>query len=263
MERNFNKFCDAKTLEEKIALINYWEDDRGADDTEFIADLTKADSDNAMAFVNLYGMQAYERCKKANRYWVCGNAYYANEEDSLSPYRLKKIWAVTEESVEPFLENAIDEAIERFEKYRENLLDASNGTDTAIIDFNGFYGGLIDFYKYAEEKGYTKVTYSWYAISDDGGFEDISKKSFDTKKECYDDMRKAVLSKMTWNTEYEDDFDFEGQYIQYDVKFSQDIITHTSYSGLYVYQIFPSNCGLTISGIYQTMFANLNSGYYK
>ena len=79
--------------------------------------------------------------------------------------------------------------------------------------------------------------YKWYCKSSDGSYEDESR-VFDTKKECYNRMRDEALSKMTWNTEYEDFDDLsDDDYIGYRVKFSKDYIEHTSYSGTYRYWI--------------------------
>ena len=80
------------------------------------------------------------------------------------------------------------------------------------------------------------VKYKWIANTDDGAFKDESDKLFNTKEECYNDMRNAVLEKMKWNTEFSEDFD-EGTTINYAVSFSQDAIAHSSYSGLYTYRI--------------------------
>lgn len=80
--------------------------------------------------------------------------------------------------------------------------------------------------------------FKWIASSNDGAFEDMSEKVFKTKKECYEDMRNAALEKMKWNTQYDEDFnDEDDEKIGYCVWFSQDKITHDSYSGLYTYQI--------------------------
>lgn len=82
------------------------------------------------------------------------------------------------------------------------------------------------------------MKYSWKAKSDDGAFEDDSKIKFDTKKEAYNNMRHHALAKMKWNTEWEDFDDMSKEdWIGYDVKFHQDYIIHTSYSGTYVYEI--------------------------
>lgn len=77
--------------------------------------------------------------------------------------------------------------------------------------------------------------YKWVANSDDGSFDDESDTLFDTKKECYYDMREKALKKMTWNTGW---YDVGGDdYIGYKVRFSRDCITYESYSGLYTYKI--------------------------
>lgn len=82
------------------------------------------------------------------------------------------------------------------------------------------------------------MKYKWIAKCSDGAFNDESA-LFDSEKECYNNMRNAVLEKMKWNTEYDDDFTDiqEGDYIGYEVHFSKREITHKSYSGLYTYKI--------------------------
>lgn len=85
------------------------------------------------------------------------------------------------------------------------------------------------------------MKYKWIAKCSDGSFEDEST-LFETKKECYNDMRNAVLEKMKWNTEYDSDFESEeDDYIHYHVIFSRNKITHDSYSGLYTYEIVEIN----------------------
>ena len=85
----------------------------------------------------------------------------------------------------------------------------------------------------------TIVCYRWVAESNDGAFTNESVQIFSTKKECYDDMRNAVLEKMKWNTQFDEDFyDLEeDDYIGYEVRFQQDKIIHKSYSGTYTYEI--------------------------
>ncbi len=76
----------------------------------------------------------------------------------------------------------------------------------------------------------------WKAECTDGIYEDESEKGFITKREAYNDMRNSALEKMKWNTEFDEDFE-EGGEIDYEVEFSQDRITHRSYSGEYIYEI--------------------------
>lgn len=81
-----------------------------------------------------------------------------------------------------------------------------------------------------------KPMYQWFAVSNDGAYEDCSDKPFETKEECYNDMRNAVLEKMKWNTEFAHDF-ADTEHVYYHVSFSQNKITHESYSGIYTYKI--------------------------
>lgn len=94
----------------------------------------------------------------------------------------------------------------------------------------------------------------WVAYSNDGSYEDFSKGSFDNKKDCYDDMRNAVLEKMKWNTEYDEDFSYEDDAIGYKVRFTQDMIIHTSYSGTYVYKIVGADDVVKIEDIFTEEF---------
>lgn len=82
------------------------------------------------------------------------------------------------------------------------------------------------------------MKYKWIAECSDGAFNDESA-LFNTEKECYNDMRNAVLEKMKWNTEYDEDFGDvpDDEYIGYDVRFKRRKITYKSYSGLYTYKI--------------------------
>lgn len=78
--------------------------------------------------------------------------------------------------------------------------------------------------------------YRWIAWSDDGSCEDRSTKVFKTEAEAYDDMRDAALEKMKWNTEHDEDFE-DCTRIRYEVKFSPDTISHSSYSGVYFWHV--------------------------
>lgn len=79
--------------------------------------------------------------------------------------------------------------------------------------------------------------FKWVAFSHDWSYEVDSHSTFVTKDACYNDMRDAVLGKMKWNTEYNDDFDSGDSAISYKVWFEQGMIVHKSYSGTYVYLI--------------------------
>ena len=94
----------------------------------------------------------------------------------------------------------------------------------------------------------------WVAFSNDGAYEVFSKDSFDTKKECYEDMRQAVLEKMKWNTEFDEDFTEADDAVEYKVRFTQDMIIHTSYSGTYVYKIVGVDDVVKIEDIFTEEF---------
>lgn len=111
--------------------------------------------------------------------------------------------------------------------------------DYYLDDESGKYNKIVE-----NICGYLKTflpeKFEWVAFSDDGAYEDISKGTFDSEKECYNDMRRAALEKMKWNTEFDEDLVPENgvdNFIGYVVKFSQNMIIHQSYSGVYVYKI--------------------------
>jgi len=79
--------------------------------------------------------------------------------------------------------------------------------------------------------------FKWVAFSHDWSYEVDDRRYFTTKDECYNDMRNAVLGKMKWNTEYNEDFSDGTDAISYKVWFEQGMIVHQSYSGTYVYLI--------------------------
>lgn len=98
------------------------------------------------------------------------------------------------------------------------------------------------------------VKYKWVAFSNDGAYEVSSDATYASKKECYDDMRNAVLGKMKWNTEYDEDFDYDEDAVNYEVRFTKEMIIHESFSGIYVYKIVPENKKVTIKDIFTPEF---------
>lgn len=79
--------------------------------------------------------------------------------------------------------------------------------------------------------------FKWVAFSHDSAYEADSEHRFTTKGECYNDMRNAVLEKMKWNTEFDEDLPDETDAVSYKVWFEQGMIVHQSYSGTYVFLI--------------------------
>ena len=77
--------------------------------------------------------------------------------------------------------------------------------------------------------------FGWVASSNDG-WDDKSDKMFDTEKDAYNDMRNAVLEKMKWNTEHDEEVSEYGE-VTYEVSFKPTEIVHKSFSGIYTYSI--------------------------
>jgi nicotinamidase-related amidase len=118
--------------------------------------------------------------------------------------------------------------------------------------------------------GYLKTflpqRFKWVAFSDDGAYEDKSEGTFDSEKDCYNDMRRAVLEKMKWNTEFDDDLvpeDGVDNFVGYVVKFSQNMIIHQSFSGVYVYKIVDENTEVTHDDIFTDDFKKWLRNYLQ
>lgn len=94
----------------------------------------------------------------------------------------------------------------------------------------------------------------WVAFSNDGAYEDFSREVFDDKKSCYENMRQAVLEKMKWNTEFDEDFTEADDAVGYKVRFTQNEIIHCSFSGVYVYRIIGEGETLTKDEIFTADF---------
>lgn len=82
-----------------------------------------------------------------------------------------------------------------------------------------------------------ETKYCWIAASNDRSLFDKGCHTHTTREECYNDMRDAVLSKMTWNTIFNEDFERDCDVIPYKVWFRKDMIVHSSFSGDYIYLI--------------------------
>lgn len=85
-----------------------------------------------------------------------------------------------------------------------------------------------------------EIKYTWVSLCHDNtkSFLDDKNPTYETLRDCYNAMRSAVFSKMTWNTDYDEDFtDKECPVVYYEVHFKKDMIVHRSYSGDYIYLI--------------------------
>lgn len=174
---------------------------------------------------------------------------------------------------------AVDGADEFFSTGKEATLNGDKWYDeySNLFSFNHAFldGGLItgDAYEFCEQflnknewnklvgdvSKYVEnivgpVKYKWVAFSNDGAYEVSSDATYESKKECYDDMRDAVLKKMKWNTEYDEDFDYEDSAVNYEVRFAQEMIIHESFSGVYVYKIVKEKDKVTIKDIFTPEF---------
>ena len=128
----------------------------------------------------------------------------------------------------------------------KEFMDIVNDTDK----FNDLVNKVSDYVK-----KFVETKFKWVCHSLDG-YDDVSKGTFNCKKDCYDDMRNAVLEKMKWNTQYDEDFPYSEDVVNYKVRFTQDMIIHCSFSGTYVYKIIPADEFLSWVDIFTEDFVN-------
>ena len=225
--KSLKPFIKANTLEDKVAIINDWEDDRGALDSECIFDLT--DGEDQRAFIELYGQRAFDVRYLKGRFWMGGCNFFCDiaEKNMLCGH---EVYEVSQTNIDDMLNNIISEIEDRAIGY---LTANSNDAKVTADDMNGFYHNRIDFKSYFE----VETKYRWIAVSTDGSYEDNSQEDCLTLKDIYIDMRNRVLEKMAWNIEFEDFEGEENSFIGYKAEFSVREITHHSYSGFYIYRV--------------------------
>jgi len=223
------------TFEEKIQIIEAYEEDRGSSG-EFVYDLDL--QSDAWAWVELYGIKNLYACRKLTRFWLGGYNFKCGEEGNKP-----SAFGLHANNIDYHLDHFIDEI--------EDIIECRD-----IKDLNGCYYNLVDFQSYFNSK--KPVKYKWVAFSDDHSFEDDSLGTFDNVVDCYNNMREFAIAKMKWNTEYDDiDVDF----IKYDVEFYKDRIIHKSYSGTYMYKIVDADT--IIDAEYISAFIKQISDYNK
>lgn len=218
-------FVKAKKLADKVNLLNLWIEDRGCDySDEYVFNLNSySDKED---FISLYGQFAYERYLKQGQYCIGGNNYFDNILDK-NGCRCANVITINEFNIDTIVEHTINEIEEH---YKDRL------NDTAILnDVSYIYKHYIDFKAYYDAN--VKRVYLWVAVSDDGSYQECSQKVFQSKEDCYNSMRDAVLEKMKWNTNYIEDFEQDCDLIGYNVWFNRTQIDHKSYSGYYRYKI--------------------------
>lgn len=84
-----------------------------------------------------------------------------------------------------------------------------------------------------------KKTYRYYAVSNDRSFE-YNSPEFNSFEICRATMLFQAINKMAWNTQLSD-FDKDCNEIGYEVKFYKDMVTHSSYSGKYIFIVLDAD----------------------
>lgn len=186
--------------------------------TKKLHELLVLDADDADAIIwnELFSFVKYEVCELcygAKRFFEVGGAASLNEDEYWDEYHI--MMGFIPESTREFV------AIKDYSQMGE--------WDKLIKNVVGYIKAVVP----------TKC--KWVAYSNDGAYEDFSRGVFEDKKSCYNDMRNAVLNKMKWNTEFDEDFTEADDAVGYKVRFAQDMIIHASFSGIYVYKIVGEN----------------------
>lgn len=89
----------------------------------------------------------------------------------------------------------------------------------------------------------TKKMYKWVCESNISYFTDESKEVFESKEDCYNDMRDAALKKMKWNGEYICNVAYSS-FLDYEVRFNRNKIILKNYNGEGVYEIVEVNVNI-------------------
>ena len=135
-----------------------------------------------------------------------------------SRYDNGKIWDVTKlvEYADSYIENT---------DYRHRFYFF---IDKKVEDIYNTYQEAID--KLNGEKDL------YYWTLDCGYNSERSEKNFDSKEDCYEDMRRAASKKVLWNIEYAD-FDSDDDMIEIDITTTRNQIICGSYSGTYIWTV--------------------------
>lgn len=95
------------SVEQKVTIINAWEEERGGEAEEAIYDILNNAEDIAN-FTQLYGQQSWLRCRTIGRFWLGGLAFYdneANRQPGVCPNRIK---CLDETAIDNFFKDIID-----------------------------------------------------------------------------------------------------------------------------------------------------------
>ena len=106
--------------------------------------------------------------------------------------------------------------------------------DKKVEDIYNTYQKCIDGVEKYREKKATKKNYWWRMEGDCDTIE--SKKTFNTHKECYEDMRKSVNDNVLWNIEFTD-FDDDEDNITIKITANRNKIECESYNRTYTWSV--------------------------
>jgi hypothetical protein len=96
------------SVEQKVTIINAWEEERGGEAEEAIFDLFD-NADDIAIFSRLYGEQSLRRCRDIGRFWIGGLAFYDNVENRVPGVCPNPIKCYDNNDINNFFNNIIDE----------------------------------------------------------------------------------------------------------------------------------------------------------
>ena len=135
-----------------------------------------------------------------------------------SRYDNGKIWVVTK------LIDFTDSSADTIEyRHRFHIF-----IDKKVEDIYNTYQEAID------KLNAKKELYYWTLDCD--CYSERSEKNFESKEDCYEDMRRAVNKKVLWNIEYTD-FDSDSDMIDINITATRNQIECQSYSGTYTWTV--------------------------
>lgn len=135
-------YCKAKTLEDIVQLWNDWEEDR-ASDGEYTYNLDK--SSDAAKWIELYGVEIYNKCRKQGQYWFGGYLFSCKGANTDA---FCEAWCITEDSL-PIVLDIIEGVWKSY-----LFLNPFGSLSNQIKEMTKMYHDLIDFKGYAIALGF-------------------------------------------------------------------------------------------------------------
>lgn len=120
-------------------------------------------------------------------------------------------------------------------EYADSYIENTNYRHRFYFFIDKKVNDIYNTYQEAIDKLNAKKELYYWTLDCDC-YSERSKKIFNSKEECYEDMRQAVNNKVLWNIEY-DDFDSDNDMIGITITATRNQIKCQSYSGTYTWTV--------------------------